>query len=210
MNTVVAAITRQFGEPEGAAGWLIGHLMALKNRGRSDWVLSRLGLHPHAEVLEVGFGPGADVRRAGRVAGFVAGIDHSAEMVRQATRRNRDAVAAGRVDLRQASASSIPWPNDRFDVVFSINALHFSRELGRPLDEMRRVARPGGLVAVAVQPLHPGATEETAREWGRRLELAFRDAGLADVRVESKAQKPVSTVCALGRKPRWASPSRTA
>jgi ubiquinone/menaquinone biosynthesis C-methylase UbiE len=148
------------------------------------------------------------VRRAARVAGFVAGIDHSAEMVRQATRRNRDAVAAGRVDLRQASACSIPWPNDRFDVVFSINALHFSRELGRPLDEMRRVARPDGLLAVAVQPLHVGSTEETAREWRRRLERAFSDAGLADVRVESKVQRPVSTVCAIGRKPKCASPRR--
>jgi ubiquinone/menaquinone biosynthesis C-methylase UbiE len=176
--------------------------MAVKNRDRSEWVLSRLGLGPHAEVLELGFGPGADVRRVARVARFVAGIDHSAEMVRQATRRNRDAVAAGRVDLRQAPATSIPWPNDRFDVAFSINALHFSRDLGRPLHEMRRVVRPGGLVAVAVQPLHAGSTEETARAWGRRLAEAFREAGLDDVQVESKSLKPVSATCAFGRKPR--------
>jgi ubiquinone/menaquinone biosynthesis C-methylase UbiE len=143
-----------------------------------------------------------DRRPTARVARFVAGIDHSAEMVRQATRRNRDAVAAGRVDLRLAPARSIPWPNDRFDVAFSINALHFSRDLEPPLREMRRVVRPGGLVAVAVQPLHPGSTEETALEWGRRLEGAFGQAGLTDVRVESKALPPVSLVCALGRKPR--------
>lgn len=202
MNALAATVTSQFGHPAGPVGWLIGHLMAVKNRDRSEWVLSQLGLNARSELLEVGFGPGADVRRAARVARFVAGIDHSAEMLRQAARRNRDAVAAGRVDLRQAPASSIPWPNDRFDVAFSINALHFSRDLARPLHEMRRVVRPGGLVAVAVQPLHPGSTEETARAWGRRIGEAFCEAGLADVRVESKALEPVSTVCALGRKPR--------
>lgn len=202
MNTLVASVTRQFGHPAGTLGWLIGHLMAMKNRERSEWVVSQLGLNRHADVLELGFGPGTDVRRAARVARFVAGIDHSAEMVRQATRRNRDAIAAGRVDLRQGSATSIPWPNHRFDVAFSINALHFSRDLGRPLGEMRRVVRPGGLVAVAVQPLHAGATEETAREWGRRLEGAFREAGFADVRVESRALRPVSAYCTLGRKRR--------
>jgi ubiquinone/menaquinone biosynthesis C-methylase UbiE len=204
MNGLVAAVTAQFGRPTGPVGWLVGHLMAVKNRDRSAWVLSCLGLDPRLDVLEVGFGPGADVRRVAPLVRFVAGIDHSEEMVRQAVRRNRGAIASGRVDLRLAPASSIPWPNDRFDVAFSINALHFSRPLGRPLGEMRRVVRPGGLVAVAVQPLHAGSTEETARQWGRRLDEAFREAGLAGVRVDSKALRPVSAVCAFGRKPRSA------
>jgi ubiquinone/menaquinone biosynthesis C-methylase UbiE len=176
--------------------------MAAKNRGRGEWVVGQLGLGPHTDVLEVGFGPGADVRRAARVARFVAGIDHSEEMLRQAERRNREAIAVGRVDLRLGPASSIPWPNDRFHVAFSINALHFSRDIGRPLQEMRRVVKPGGLVAVAVQPLHPGSTEETARAWGRRLDAAFLEARLGDVSIQSKALPPVSVVCAFGRKPR--------
>jgi ubiquinone/menaquinone biosynthesis C-methylase UbiE len=202
MNVVVASVTRQFGRPQGTLGWLIGHLMAVKNQGRSEWVLAHLGLDRSSDVLEVGFGPGTDVRRAARIARFVAGIDHSTEMVRQARKRNREAVAAGRVDLREGAAASIPWPNDRFDVAFSINALHFSRDLARPLGEMRRVVRPGGLVAVAVQPLHAGSTEETAREWGRRLEAAFREAELADARVAAKALRPVSAYCVVGTKPR--------
>jgi ubiquinone/menaquinone biosynthesis C-methylase UbiE len=200
VNALVATLTRQFGRPQGALGWLIGHVMAVKNRERSEWVLAQLGLDRDSDVLEVGFGPGTDIRRAARIGRFVAGIDHSAEMVRQATRRNREAVAQGRVDLREGSAASLPWASDRFDVAFSINALHFSRDLARPLREMRRVVRPGALVAVAVQPLHPGSTEETAREWGLTLEAAFRETGLADVRVEAKALRPVSACCAFGRK----------
>jgi ubiquinone/menaquinone biosynthesis C-methylase UbiE len=202
MNAIVRSVTAQFGRPKGPLGWVVGHLMAVKNRDRSEWVLSRLGVGPNVDVLEIGFGPGVDVKRLAGVARFVAGIDHSAEMVRQATRRNAAAVASGRVDLRQGAALSIPWPDQRFDLAFSINALHFSRDLQPPLREMRRVVRPRGLVAVAVQPLHAGSTEEDARKWGRRLEEGFRQAGLSDVVVESKPLRPVSAVCVLGRRPR--------
>jgi len=202
MNALVQKVTTQFGCPRGPVGWLVGHVMAAKNRSRGEWVLSRLGLGALSDVLEVGFGPGVDVARAARVARFVAGIDHSAEMVRQASRRNRATIAAGRVDLRQGPAHSIPWPNDRFDVAFSVNALHFSRDLERPLAEMRRVVRPCGLLAVAVQPLHPGSTEETVRTWERRLAEAFERVALEGVTVETKRLRPVSVACAFGRKRR--------
>jgi SAM-dependent methyltransferase len=87
----------QFAHPQGWRGWVVGHLMALKNRERSLWVLSLLGVRPDDRVLEIGFGPGVDIRRiAQRVrAGFVAGIDHSEMMLRQATERNRDVIPSG-------------------------------------------------------------------------------------------------------------------
>ncbi|MEZ4653284.1 MAG: hypothetical protein R3E12_06705 [Candidatus Eisenbacteria bacterium] len=41
----------------------MGHLMAVKNRGRSRMVLEQLDLEPGDRVLEIGFGPGVDLGR---------------------------------------------------------------------------------------------------------------------------------------------------
>jgi SAM-dependent methyltransferase len=67
------------------------------NRKRNVWAVGLLEVGPGDRVLEIGFGPGLAIRELSRLAtrGCVCGIDHSAEMVRQARRRNARAVRAG-------------------------------------------------------------------------------------------------------------------
>jgi SAM-dependent methyltransferase len=192
----------QFGKPTGLLGSVVGHLMALKNKERSWWVLPMLEIHQNDRVLEVGFGSGIDIKRVSEIAvdGFVAGVDHSEVMLDQARRRNAPAIRAGRVELQLAAASRLPYPDDSFDTVFSINVAQFWSNPLEEMLEMRRVLRPGGLIAIAVQPRSKGAMERTARETARSLSENLRDAGFSDVRLQSKKMKPVSTVCALGVK----------
>jgi len=190
----------QFGHPRGWRGWAMGHLMAVTNKERSLWVLSLLNLQPEDHVLEIGFGPGADIHRAAeRVAlGFVAGIDSSDVMLRQAMRKNREAIRAGRVELRQGTASHLPYESASVDVVFATNvAQHWGDPTG-PLREIFRVLKPGGLAALAVQPRNKGASEQTAEQTGQILTDALFSAGFKSVRLERRPMKPVSTVCALG------------
>src|SRR2546430_13477270 len=101
---VVSRVTR----PRGGGGRVVGWEMALRssNRQRNVWAGGLLGVEPTDRVLEIGFGPGIAIRELSRRAthGLVCGVDHSAVMVRQAIRRNADAVRAGRVDLRLGSA----------------------------------------------------------------------------------------------------------
>jgi SAM-dependent methyltransferase len=193
---------RQFAMPSGLPGWLIGHLLAFKNRRRSDWVRSLLNVRPGDHVLEIGFGPGVDILRVSETAehGFVAGIDPSREMVRQAKRRNSVALQAGLVELLCASAERIPYPAGSFDKVFAINSLQFC-DLPRALQEIRRVLKPGGLVAVAIQPRSPGATERTVDQVDAALQASLREAGFSPLGRERKLMKPVSCVCVHAVKP---------
>lgn len=192
-------VRKQFGRPSGAVGALVGHLMAVKNRQRSLFVLSLLEVGPEDRVLEIGFGPGVDVARVAERAsrGFVAGVDHSEVMVRQAVRRNAEAIGAGRVELRLGSASRLPHPDGCFDKAFAINVAQFWSR-AEALAEVRRVLRPGGLAAIAVQPRSKGANEETARQTGEALAQALKAAGFKTVRLESRPLRPVSVVVALG------------
>src|SRR5881275_2886306 len=99
-------------QPRGAAGSVSGWMFAHRpsNRQRNRWAVSLLDVRPTDRVLEIGFGPGvavAELVRAG--AGHVVGIDHSAVMLRQASRRNAAAIRAGRVALLEAPVEQLPY-----------------------------------------------------------------------------------------------------
>jgi ubiquinone/menaquinone biosynthesis C-methylase UbiE len=192
----------QFARPTGMLGRVAGHVMALRNKERSWWVLPLLEIGESERLLEVGFGSGIDIRRASDIAahGFVAGIDHSEVMLEQARRRNASGIRAGRVELQLGLASRLPYPDDSFDKVFSINVAQFWTEPLEAIREMRRVLRPSGLIGIAVQPRSKGGTKQTAREMGQMLVENLRAAGFSQVRLESKKMKPVSVVCGLGVK----------
>jgi ubiquinone/menaquinone biosynthesis C-methylase UbiE len=175
--------------------------MAWKNRARSEWVLSLLDVGETDRVLEVGFGSGRDLERVHRLAseGLAAGIDHSTEMVRMARRRSMAAILAGRSDIREASADCIPFSPETFTKVFAINSVQFWPDRRAAFDEISRVLRPGGLVAIALQP-RGASTHELAMENGRSLVAELTEAGFDYVRLETAELGKTTTVCALGSK----------
>ena len=92
-------ITKQFGNPSGLFGRLIGNRMARGNVYDAQWTISLLDIQPSHRILEIGFGPGVSTQMAGAKAskGFVSGIDHSETMVQAASKRNADAIRSGRM-----------------------------------------------------------------------------------------------------------------
>jgi SAM-dependent methyltransferase len=108
----IAHVHAQFGRPNGFWGSIAGWIMAVRssNRKRNVWAVSLLDVQHGDRILEIGFGPGLAIREISRIAldGYVCGLDHSARMLRQATRRNATAIRHGRVDLRLGSVESLP------------------------------------------------------------------------------------------------------
>ena len=79
------------------------------------------------------------VERAG--AKNVAAADPSEPFVAAATER------APGADVRLAAAEELPWEDDRFDAALSQLVVNFMRDADAGVSEMRRVVRPGGVVA---------------------------------------------------------------
>ena len=216
MNLTTAIVRRvraQFGRPTGVTGRVVGWIMASRasNRRRNIWTVSLLDVQRHDRVLEIGFGPGIAVREISRFAveGYICGLDHSEEMLRQATRRNAAAIRTGRVDLRLGSVDCLPVFAEPFDKVLAVNAIMFwDRTIDR-LEELRRAMRPGGRIAIAHQPRGPGATDATAAARGEEIAAALTQAGFSDVRVRTMRLKP-AVACAIGMNPftRGLRPSR--
>jgi SAM-dependent methyltransferase len=198
---VLAAAYAQFGRPSGFWGRAAGLLMAHRssNRRRNAWAVSLLEVRPDDRVLEIGFGPGLAILELSRIAhdGYVCGIDHSELMVREAGRRNADGSRRGVVDLRLGSVDALPAFEVPFDKILAVNAFLFWNEPDARLEALRRLLRPGGLIAVAHQPRGPGASDETSAAKGREIAAVLDRAGFSDVRVETMSLKP-AVVCALG------------
>jgi SAM-dependent methyltransferase len=194
-------VRAQFGRPTGLPGRMAGWVMAHRpsNRRRNAWAVSLLEVQHDDRVLEIGFGPGIAIRELARLAadGNVCGLDHSEVMVRQAARRNAEAVRRGRVDLRLGGVERLPAFDAPFDKILAVNALQFWDQPDEPLGELRRVLRNGGRIAIAFQPRGPRATDEAATRRGHKLATALRGAGFSQVRLETLKLKP-AVVCALG------------
>jgi ubiquinone/menaquinone biosynthesis C-methylase UbiE len=199
----IGAVRAQFGRPTGLWGIAAGLLMAHRpsNRRRNAWAVSLLDVQRGDRMLELGFGPGLAIRELSRIAaeGYVYGIDHSELMVRWARRRNADGLRRGVVDLRLGSVDELPAFDAPFDKILAINAMLFwsGSDPGVRLAELRRLLRPGGLIAVAHQPRGPGATDEMSAARGREIAAALIRAGFSEVRLETMRLKP-AVACALG------------
>ena len=194
----------QFGRPTGPLGYLSGKIMArsASNRARIEWTLSLLDVKQGDRVLEIGMGPGVAIERLTKIAteGVIAGVDHSAVMVRQARKRNARALTDGRADLRLGSASDLPSFGEPFDKILTINSIHF---WNRPVDcltELHGLLKPGGRIAVTLQPRSRRATHASTKEIGNELVANLRNAGFSEVRLEIDQIEPASVVCALGTK----------
>lgn len=195
-------LVRRFHDPRGlggsVAGWIMGHRGS--NVARNRWAVDLLGVQPSDHVLEVGFGPGVAVAALAEraTAGCVVGVDRSPVMLRQAGRRNRAAVRAGRVDLRLAAVDALPDDlGGPFDKLLAVNTVGFWDDPAARLTDLAARMRPGGRVAVVSQPRCPGATAETTAAAGEELASYLRAAGFGDLRTETLDLDP-PVVCVLG------------
>lgn len=100
-------------------------------------------------VLDVGCGPGTiTVDLAQTVGpGVVTGVDTSAAVLEEA-RALAERSGVDNVEFVQGDVYALPFDDDSFDIAHAHQVLQHVSDPVAALREMRRVTRPGGLVAV--------------------------------------------------------------
>jgi SAM-dependent methyltransferase/uncharacterized protein YndB with AHSA1/START domain len=111
-------------------------------------ILAELALSPDDYLVEVGCGGGALLKEALKSGCRAAAVDHSPDMVRLAQEVNHDAVAEGRLEVRQASADHLPFPDTTFTCAAMTGVFGFLPDPVAALREIRRVLRVGGRLVV--------------------------------------------------------------
>jgi len=90
------------------------------------------------DLLECGVGTGLLLERMARFARSAVGIDLSVGMLEKARARG--------LDVREATVTSLPFVDARFDVTCAFKVLAHVPDIGRALGEMARVTKPGGVI----------------------------------------------------------------
>ncbi len=106
-----------------------------------------------ANMLECGCGTGSQTFEGGLWEatgpdGRIVGIDPAIGMLERAKTKARQHRAEN-LTFRQARAEHMPFFADgAFDATVGVGFLHFTQDVPRAVREMRRVTKPGGIVAV--------------------------------------------------------------
>lgn len=153
------------------------------------------GIGPGMKVLDVSSGRGTQaIHYAQEFGAEVTGVDISVEMTRAATALAAQAGLGATVHFELGDSQALPFDDATFDVVINECAVGIPEDSQRVLDEMVRVVRPGGSIAIHEstwrQPLRAAEKEEIAERYGttplERDEWTsmLRQAGATDIRSE--------------------------
>ena len=120
----------------------------------TETAIRQMELRPGERVLDLGCGSGWATRMLARLVsdgpegfGQVVGLDISDEMIRQARAESKD---FENILYVWGSAEKIPWEENFFDKVLSVESFYYYPDQDRALNELFRVMAPRGRMFILI------------------------------------------------------------
>jgi SAM-dependent methyltransferase len=138
-------------------------------------LIDAVGIQSGNRLLDVGCGPGGLAKALAGVVGAenVSAVDPSEPFVEICRARLPGA------DVRVAAAEELPFEDDSFDGAFAQLVVNFMSDAERGVGEMKRVVKPGGVVAACTWDYADEMTMLRAF-WDSAREVAAEEAVRAD------------------------------
>jgi arsenite methyltransferase len=128
-----------------------GAEMQQHHLGIAQQTIARMELKPGDRVLDLSCGAGWATRLLAEAveggAGMAAGLDISEEMIARARACSRE---LENVLFAIGAADEIPWRDEYFDRVLSIESFYYYPDQEAVLRELHRVLVPGGLLFILI------------------------------------------------------------
>ena len=131
-----------------------GEKMETHHRNITEKTIRLMNLRPGERVLDLGCGSGWATRLLARIVGEgpegfgqAVGLDISDEMVRQARAASKD---FDNVMFVCGSAQQIPWEENFFDKMLSVESFYYYPDQSRVLGELFRVMAPLGRMFILI------------------------------------------------------------
>lgn len=138
------------GNPQGEYGEQMLERMNRSHAEVTSWALDQLSYKAGERALDIGCGGGATMARlakriqAAGSTGHVSGIDHSEVSCEASGQYNKDAIQAGQMDVACASVEALPFRDETFDIVTTVESFYFWPNPEESLKEVARVVKPDG------------------------------------------------------------------
>jgi len=202
-------IGKQIRKPSGILGNIFGYLMAVDHKAITNWTLDQLRIQENDHVLDIGCGCGMAVKMISAITeGDVVGIDYSPVMLRQAARRNRLAIKKNKTRICHGNVCTLPFPDESFNKVCSIETFYFWPDPPKNLQEVKRVMKPGGTAVFSMDTSKEGKNYsvilETAKKLGiqiysgEEMKSLLSAAGFINVSYEAIPERGKGWLCVVG------------
>ncbi|MDD5457736.1 MAG: class I SAM-dependent methyltransferase [Candidatus Margulisbacteria bacterium] len=192
-------------------GWfgrnIITYILSRSNYSLIDFMQSLYKGQKSDVIADIGFGPGILFPMLENKAAKLVGIDFSEDMILLAQKKYKKLIRDGRLELKNASIASLPYPNEYFDAIFSANTIYFWPDPEQNAREVLRVLKPGGKFIVGF------ATKEQLEKVNPEpdifklyssadVETLLKKAGFSETQSFSKKEPQVGkdSYCVVGRK----------
>lgn len=146
-------VAAQLRKPSGEIGKQVAEKMNENNAFLYQQAFAMIEIAAKDHVLEIGFGNGKYLGTIAEQAtkGLVSGIDFSDAMVEEAIIRNKSLVDLGRLEIRKGCISLLPYADNTFDKVLTLNTIYFLEDPHSDLRQVHRVLKPGGICCIGLR-----------------------------------------------------------
>jgi ubiquinone/menaquinone biosynthesis C-methylase UbiE len=159
-------------------------------------------------ILEIGFGPGHLLFDMARQigSGRIEGIDFSKTMVSMAKRKNRKHIAHGKMKLRQGNVDEMPFIENSFDKICTVNTLYFWKEPESTAQKLFNILKPNGKLVIGYEEIVPSDHHLISKDvftiYSNEdvCELLINAGFSHGVSIESKKETLPAIHCAVGIK----------
>jgi len=150
MKTFRAFLAKQLGLPSGWFGRLLLRLLNRKNALMNDLVLSELQLQSGSRILEIGFGGGDLIEKLVKTGlpAQIVGVERSPDALKVCQDRFQRLIQQETIKLHLADAAALPFLNQAFDRICTVNTLYFWSDPTQVLLECYRVLIPGSTLVI--------------------------------------------------------------
>lgn len=200
-------IARQLRFPKGIAGHVIAILMNKHNATMNYFVIDHLQLQPGHKVLDIGFGGGATLPLLAEAVnhGKAWGLEISDAMLSSARWRYRLLIHDGQLELTKGVVDKMPYPDELFDRICTVNTLYFWPDPITAIKEIFRVTRTGGRIALGFRPEETRKIMSFTRHgftfYSRgEVEDLLRLGGFTEVSFDEGRDARLGFVCALAER----------
>lgn len=196
-------------KPTGTAGEEMLSRMNISHYDVTGWAMDFMELSGNETVLDIGCGGGETLHRISqKTTAHLTGMDYSPVSVKMTSERNAEIISSGRMKVIEASVEKMPFAENSFDRIITVESFYFWNNPPENLKEVRRVLATGGIFLI-VADIYGGAElsdneMENIKKYNlynptpEEFEKLLVNAGFKDVKIHTKSG--TNWICAEGRK----------
>lgn len=176
----------------------------------TGWALDFFEWKEDDEVLDIGCGGGMTLKRMSEniCSGNLTGVDYSKVSVELSRKTNEEAIVSGKMQIFEASVEDLPFMDNQFDKIVTVESFYFWPDPVENLKEVCRVLKPSGTFLLVAEIYGKEGLDEKAVDNVKEYQLLnptpaefqkmFEAAGFSKIVIHTK--EGTDWICVEGQK----------